>query len=189
MKRQFLLKKQDVLALILSWLRNIIIAIVLGTLYLNLGHTSASAFSKGGLLFIALLHNVFSSFSELAGTMTGRAVVNKHRAYAFHRPSALWIAQIFVDQIFAATQVMVFAIIVYFMTNLARDAGAFFTFYLLLLSANMSMTLFFRILGCISPDFDYAAKFATVGITLMITTAGYLIRKSSDISLLWMAGC
>lgn len=180
MKRQYLLKKQDVLALILSWLRNIIIAIVLGTLYLNLGHTSASAFSKGGLLFIALLHNVFSSFSELAGTMTGRAVVNKHRAYAFHRPSALWIAQIFVDQIFAATQVMVFAIIVYFMTNLARDAGAFFTFYLLLLSANMSMTLFFRILGCISPDFDYAAKFATVGITLMITTAGYLIRKFSN---------
>ncbi|KAL2198045.1 ABC-2 type transporter-domain-containing protein [Corynascus similis CBS 632.67] len=180
MKRQFLLKQQDVLALVLSWLRNIIIAIVLGTLYLNLGHTSASAFSKGGLLFISLLHNVFSSFSELAGTMTGRAVVNKHRAYAFHRPSALWIAQIFVDQIFAATQVMVFSLIVYFMTNLARDAGAFFTFYLLLLSANMSMTLFFRILGCISPDFDYAAKFATVGITLMITTAGYLIQYQSE---------
>jgi ABC-type multidrug transport system ATPase subunit len=180
MKRQFLLKKQDVLALILSWLRQIIIAIVLGTLYLDLGHTSASAFSKGGLLFIALLHNVFNAFSELAGTMMGRAVVNKHRAYAFHRPSALWIAQICVDQIFAATQVLVFSIIVYFMTNLARDAGAFFTFFLLLLSANLAMTLFFRILGCISPDYDYAAKFATVGITLMITTAGYLIRESPE---------
>ncbi|KAJ4287405.1 ATP-binding cassette transporter snq2 [Collariella sp. IMI 366227] len=165
MKRQFLLKRQDILALILSWLRNIIIAIVLGTLYLNLGHTSANAFSKGGLLFISLLHNVFSAFSELAGTMLGRAVVNKHRAYAFHRPSALsWC----------------FPLIVYFMTNLARDAGAFFTFYLLLLSANMSMTLFFRILGCISPDFDYAVKFATVGITLMITTTGYLIQYQSE---------
>jgi ABC-type multidrug transport system ATPase subunit len=179
MKRQFLLKRQDVFALVLSWLRNIIIAVVLGTLYLDLGHTSASAFSKGGLLFIALLHNVFSSFSELAGTMLGRAVVNKHRAYAFHRPSALWLAQIFVDQIFAATQVFVFAVIVYFMTNLARDAGAFFTFYLMLLSANTAMTLFFRILGCVSPDFDYAVKFATIGITLMITTAGYLIQYQS----------
>lgn len=179
MKRQFLLKQQDVLALILSWMRNIIIAIVLGTLYLNLGHTSASAFSKGGLLFLALLHNVFQAFAELAGTMTGRAVVNKHRAYAFHRPSALWIAQIFVDQVYAATQCLVFSLIVYFMTNLARDAGAFFTFYLLMLSANLSMTLFFRILGCVSPDFDYAVKFATVGITLMITTAGYLIQYQS----------
>ncbi|KAK3303223.1 ABC-2 type transporter-domain-containing protein [Chaetomium strumarium] len=187
MKRQLLLKMQDVLALVLSWLRNVIIAIVLGTLYLNLGHTSASAFSKGGLLFISLLHNVFSSFSELAGTMTGRAVVNKHRAYAFHRPSALWIAQILIDQIFSASQVLVFSLIVYFMTNLARDAGAFFTFYLLLLSANMSMTLFFRILGCISPDFDYAVKFATVGITLMITTAGYLIQwQSQQVWLRWI---
>ncbi|KAK4133652.1 hypothetical protein BT67DRAFT_434638 [Trichocladium antarcticum] len=180
MKRQFLLKRQDVFALVLSWVRNIVIAIVIGTLYLNLGTTSADAFSKGGLLFMALLHTVFSSFSELAGTMMGRAVVNKHRAYAFHRPSALWLAQIFVDQIFAATQVLVFAIIVYFMANLARDAGAFFTFYLLLLSANAAMTLFFRILGCVSPDFDYAVKFATVGITLMITTAGYLIQYQSE---------
>ncbi|KAL2019399.1 hypothetical protein VTK56DRAFT_9690 [Thermocarpiscus australiensis] len=187
MKRQFLLKRQDVLALVLSWLRNIIIAIVLGTLYLNLGQTSASAFSKGGLLFISLLHNIFSAFSELAGTMTGRAVVNKHRAYAFHRPSALWIAQIFVDQIFSAAQVMVFSLIVYFMTNLVRDAGAFFTFYLLLLSANLSMTLFFRILGCVSPDFDYAVKFATTSITLMIITAGYLIQwQSQQVWLRWI---
>ncbi|KAL2259850.1 hypothetical protein VTK26DRAFT_6321 [Humicola hyalothermophila] len=187
MKRQLLLKLQDVLALVLSWLRNIIIAVVLGTLYLNLGHTSAHAFSKGGLLFIALLHNVFSAFSELAGTMSGRAVINKHRAYAFHRPSALWLAQIFVDQIFSAAQVLVFAVIVYFMTNLARDAGAFFTFYLLLLSANLAMTLFFRILGCVSPDFDYAVKFATVGITLMITTAGYIIQyQSQQVWLRWI---
>ncbi|KAL2266038.1 hypothetical protein VTJ83DRAFT_5390 [Remersonia thermophila] len=187
MRRQFLLKRQDVLALVLSQLRNVIIAIVLGTLYLNLGHTSASAFSKGGLLFIALLHNVFSAFSELAGTMTGRTVVNKHRAYAFHRPSAMWIAQIFVDQLFSAIQVLVFALIVYFMTNLAREAGAFFTFYLLLLSANLAMTLFFRILGCISPDFDYAAKFACLLITLMITTAGYLIQyQSQQVWLRWI---
>lgn len=179
MKRQFLLKQQDVLALILSWLRNIIIGIVLGTLYLNLGKTSASAFSKGGLMFIALLHNAFQSFSELAGTMLGRAVVNKHRAYAFHRPSALWIANILVDQVFASTQVFVFSVIVYFMTNLSRSAGGFFVFYLMLLSGNIAMTLFFRVIGCLSPDFDYAVKFATVGITLMITTSGYLIQWQS----------
>ncbi|KAL2119857.1 hypothetical protein VTJ04DRAFT_6818 [Mycothermus thermophilus] len=186
-RRQYLLKKQDVLALVLSQLRNVIIAVVLGTLYLNLGQTSASAFSKGGLLFIALLHNVFSAFSELAGTMTGRTVVNKHRAYAFHRPSAMWIAQILVDQLFSAIQVLVFSLIVYWMTNLVRDAGAFFTFYLLLLCANLSMTLFFRIIGCVSPDFDYAAKFVCVLITLMITTAGYLIQyQSQQVWLRWI---
>ncbi|KAK5661891.1 hypothetical protein OQA88_10000 [Cercophora sp. LCS_1] len=179
MKRQFILKMQDKLALFLSWLRSIIIAVVLGTLYLNLGKTSASAFSKGGLMFIALLFNAFQAFSELAGTMVGRPIVNKHKAYAFHRPSALWIAQIIVDQAFAASQIMVFSLIVYFMTNLVRDAGAFFIFYLMVLSGNIAMTLFFRIIGCLSPDFDYAAKFAVVIITFFVTTSGYLIQYQS----------
>ncbi|KUI69206.1 ABC transporter G family member 11 [Cytospora mali] len=180
MKRQFVLKMQDRLALILGWLRSIVIAIVIGTLFLNLGDTSASAFSKGGLMFVSLLFNAFQAFSELGGVMTGRAVVNKHKSYAFHRPSALWIAQIIVDQAFAASQILVFSIIVYFMTDLYRSAGAFFTFYLMILSGNIGMTLFFRIIGCISPNFDYAIKFAVVIITFFVTTSGYLIQYQSE---------
>ncbi|KAI1263242.1 ABC-2 type transporter [Xylariaceae sp. FL1019] len=187
MKRQFVLKLQDKLGLFLSWLRAIIIAVVLGTLYLNLGSTSASAFSKGGLLFISLLFNAFQAFSELGSTMTGRPIVNKHKAYAFHRPSALWIAQIFVDTAFSAVQILVFSIIVYFLTGLTRTAGHFFTFYLLILVGNIAMTLFFRIIGCLSPDFDYAVKFAVVTITLFIVTSGYLIQyQSQQVWLRWI---
>ncbi|KAI0477784.1 ABC-2 type transporter [Xylariaceae sp. FL0804] len=187
MKRQFALKIQDKLGLGLSWFRAIIIAIVLGTLYLNLGHTSASAFSKGGLLFVSLLFNAFQAFSELGSTMTGRPIVNKHKAYAFHRPSALWIAQIFVDTAFSAVQILVFSIIVYFMTGLTRTAGAFFTFYLLILVGNIAMTLYFRIIGCLSPDFDYAIKFAVITVTLFILTSGYLIQyQSQQVWLRWI---
>ncbi|KAK2601999.1 ATP-binding cassette transporter snq2 [Conoideocrella luteorostrata] len=180
MKRQFTLKLQDRFNLTLAWTRSMVIAIVLGTLYLNLEKTSASAFSKGGLLFIALLFNAFQAFSELAGTMLGRAIVNKHKAFAFHRPSALWIGQIIVDQVFSATEIMIFSIIVYFMSGLVRDAGAFFTFYLMILSGNIAMTLFFRIIGCVSPDFDYAIKFAVVVISLFVTTSGYIIQYQSE---------
>jgi ABC-type multidrug transport system ATPase subunit/ABC-type multidrug transport system permease subunit len=180
MKRQYVLKMQDKLTLYLSWFRSIIIAIVLGTLYLKLQATSGDAFPKGGLLFGALLFNAFQAFAEMPTTMTGRPIVNKHKAYAFHRPSALWLGQIFVDMIFSASQIMVFSIIVYFMSGLYRSAGAFFTFYLLLLSANIGMTLIFRIMGCASPDFDYATKFSVTTITFLITTAGYLIQYESE---------
>ncbi|KAI2466883.1 ABC-2 type transporter-domain-containing protein [Annulohypoxylon bovei var. microspora] len=187
MKRQSALKLQDKLSLSLSWVRTIVIAIVLGTLYLNLQHTSASAFSKGGLLFISLLFNAFEAFSELGSTMTGRPIVNKHKAYTFHRPSALWIAQIFVDTAFSAVRVLVFSIIVYFMTNLNRTAGSFFTFYLLIIVGNIAMTLYFRIIGCVSPDFDYAIKFAVVTVTLFILTSGYLIQyQSQQVWLRWI---
>ncbi|TEY32131.1 hypothetical protein BOTCAL_0755g00010 [Botryotinia calthae] len=180
MQRQYLIKWQDKFSLVVSWITSITVAIVLGTVWLNLPQTSAGAFTRGGLLFIALLFNAFQAFSELASTMMGRPIVNKHRSYTFHRPSALWIAQIIVDTVFAATQILIFSIIVYFMCGLVIDAGAFFTFYLVILCGYLAMTLFFRTVGCICPDFDYAIKFAASIITLLVITSGYLIQYQSE---------
>lgn len=180
MQRQFLIKWQDKFSLVVSWITSIVVAIVLGTVWLNLPQTSAGAFTRGGLLFISLLFNAFQAFAELASTMMGRPIVNKHKAYTFHRPSALWIAQIIVDTAFSAAQILVFSIMVYFMCGLVRTPGAFFTFYLLILSGYLAMTLFFRTVGCLCPDFDYAIKFAATIITFFVLTSGYVISYNSQ---------
>lgn len=180
MQRQYLIKWQDKFSLVVSWITSIVIAIVLGTVWLDLPKTSAGAFTRGGLLFISLLFNAFQAFSELASTMIGRPIVNKHKAYTFHRPSALWIAQILVDIAFSATQIFVFSVIVYFMCGLVREAGAFFTFYIIIVSGYLAMTLFFRTVGCLCPDFDYAIKFAAIIITLFVITSGYIIQYQSE---------
>ena len=180
MHRQFLVKWQNKFDLVVSWFTSIVIAIVLGTVWYKLPQTSAGAFTRGGLLFISLLFNAFQAFSELANTMIGRPIVNKHKAYTFHRPSALWIAQIIVDLAFSAAQIMLFSIIVYFMCGLVRDAGAFFTFYIVIVVGYLAMTLFFRTVGCLCPDFDYAIKFAATIITLFVITSGYIIQYQSE---------
>ncbi|KAF2437185.1 ATP-binding cassette transporter ABC2 [Tothia fuscella] len=179
-KRQFLLKWQDKFSLALSWATSLVLAIILGTVWLNLPTTSAGAFTRGGVLFISLLFNAFQAFGELAGTMLGRPILNKHRSYAFHRPSALWIAQIIVDLLFAAVQIFVFSVMVYFMCGLARDAGAFFIFVLMILSGYLAMTLFFRTVGCLCPDFDVAIRLAATIITFLVLTSGYLIQWQSE---------
>ncbi|KAF2125515.1 hypothetical protein P153DRAFT_400322 [Dothidotthia symphoricarpi CBS 119687] len=186
-KRQFLLKWQDKFALTVSWLTSIIIAIIIGTVWLDLPDTSAGAFTRGGVMFIALLFNAFQAFSELASTMIGRPIINKHRAFTFHRPSALWIAQIGVDLLFASCQILIFSIIVYFMTGLVRDAGAFFTFFLVITTGYLAMTLFFRTVGCLCPDFDVAIRLAATIITLFVLTSGYLIQwQSEQVWLRWI---
>ncbi|RDA83040.1 hypothetical protein CP532_1449 [Ophiocordyceps camponoti-leonardi (nom. inval.)] len=179
-RRQFALKLQNRFNLLLSWMRSIVIALVLGMLFRNLDRTSASAFGRGGLLFVSLFFNALQAFSEMGSTMMGRAVVDKHGAYAFHRPSALWIAQLAVDQAFVATEILAFSVIVYLMTGLVRDVGAFFTFYLLMLSVNVAMTLVFRIIGCLSRDFDRAIRVAIVVITLFVTTSGYIVQYEAQ---------
>lgn len=187
MRRQFLLKWQDKFSLVVSWATSIVVAIILGTVWLQLPKTSAGAFTRGGLLFISLLFNAFEAFSELASTMTGRPIVNKHRAYTFHRPSALWIAQIMVDTVFATTKIFVFSVMVYFMCGLVLDAGAFFTFVLIIVSGYLSMTLFFRTVGCLCPDFDVAIRLAATIITFFVLTSGYLIQwQSEQVWLRWI---
>ncbi|KAF7189916.1 ABC multidrug transporter atrF [Pseudocercospora fuligena] len=187
MKRQFILKWQDRFSLVVSWITSIVIAIVLGTVWLQIPKTSAGAFTRGGVLFIALLFNCFQAFGELASTMLGRPIINKHRAYTFHRPSALWIGQICVDLAFASVQILVFSIMVYFMCGLVYDAGAFFTFFLIIISGYLAITLFFRTVGCLCPDFDSAIKFAATIITLFVLTSGYLIQyQSQQVWLRWI---
>ncbi|KAF1834121.1 ABC transporter CDR4 [Decorospora gaudefroyi] len=186
-RRQFFLKWQDKTSLVVSWVTSISIAIITGTVWLDLPDTSAGAFTRGGVLFIALLFNAFQAFSELGATMLGRPIINKHRAYTFHRPSALWIAQIGVDLLFASVQILVFSIIVYFMTDLVRDAGAFFTFALIIITGYLAMTLFFRTVGCLCPDFDVAIRTAATVITLYVLTSGYLIQwQSEQVWLRWI---
>ncbi|KAJ5702593.1 hypothetical protein N7488_010141 [Penicillium malachiteum] len=186
-QRQFLIKYQDRFALTVSWITSTGIAIILGTVWLKLPKTSAGAFTRGGLLFISLLFNGFQAFAELASTMMGRSIVNKHRSFTFYRPSALFLAQIFVDTTFAIFRILIFSIIVYFMCGLALDAGAFFTFVLFLLMGYLCMTVFFRTIGCVSPDFDYAMKFAAVMITLFVLTSGYLIQwANGQVWLRWI---
>lgn len=187
MKRQFILKWQDRFSLVVSWITSIVIAIVMGTVWLQLPKTSGGAFTRGGVLFIALLFNCFQAFGELASTMIGRPIVNKHRSYTFHRPSALWIAQIIVDLAFASVQILVFSIMVYFMCGLVLEAGAFFIFVLIIITAYLAMTLFFRTIGCLCPDFDSAIKFAATIITLFVLTSGYLIQyQSMQVWLRWI---
>ena len=69
---------------------------------------------------------------------------------------------------------------VYFMTGLVYDAGAFFTFFLVIVTGYLGITLFFRTVGCMCPDFDSAIKIAALIITLFVLTGGYLIQWHSE---------
>ncbi len=145
-KRQFLMKWQDKFSLVVSWATTVLVAIILGTVWLDLPKTSAGAFTRGGVLFISYVFTVLEAYGALGSTMLDRPIVNRHRAYGFHRPSALWIAHVLVDTAFASLRVLVFSILVYFLCGLVREAGAFLTFYLVMITGYMAMTLIFRTL-------------------------------------------
>lgn len=67
-----------------------------------------------------------------------------------------------------------------FMCHLVREPGPFFFFVITIIFGYLAMTLFFRTVGCLCPDFDVAIRLAATIITLLVLTSGYLIQWQSE---------
>lgn len=177
--RQLILKLQDRLSLFTGYFTAIVIALIAGSLFYRLPETASGAFTRGGVLFIAMLFNALNAFSEMPGQMMGRVIMYKQVNYRFYRPGALAVAQTLADLPFNALQIMLFVIIIYFMAGLYASAGAFFTCYLFVFSTYLTMSAFFRVLGTATHSYDIAARLASILISLMVVYSGYMIPYHS----------
>ncbi|CAK9786637.1 ATP-binding cassette transporter [Cutaneotrichosporon oleaginosum] len=176
-QRQIILKFQNKFDIYTSYATSIIIALIVGSVYFRLPETASGAFTRGGLLFLGLLFNALTSFSELPGQMLGRPILYRQVGYRFYRPAAYAVAAVVSDVPFNATNIFIFAIILYFMGGLAASAGAFFMFYLFVFTTFMVMAGFFRTLGVATSDYNVAARLASILISLMVSYAGYMIPQ------------
>ena len=55
--------------------------------------------------------------------------------------------------------------------HLSRSAGAFFTFYLFVLTTFYAMTTFFRLIGTVTQNYNVAARLAAFIVTAMVVCA------------------
>ncbi|GAA93595.1 hypothetical protein E5Q_00239 [Mixia osmundae IAM 14324] len=174
-KRQFQIRWQDRLGLVVSYITSLGIAIVVGTVYITLPVTAAAAFSRGGVLFIALLFNSFQAFNELPTQLMNRPIGWKQVAFTFYHPSAASLGATFADVPFNVIQIFLFSVIIYFMTGLYRSAGAFFAFFVIVYAQFLSLASFFRLIGCICRDYNLAARLASVLVTAFVLYSGYIV--------------
>ncbi|KAK4046639.1 ATP-binding cassette transporter snq2 [Microbotryomycetes sp. JL201] len=173
--RQTQLKLQDRLDLFVSFSTSIVVALISGSCYWQLPASSGGAFTRGGTIFMAVLFTSFQAFNELPSQMMGRPILWKHANFAFHRPAALSLAATLADAPWFTTQIILFSVIIYFMSGLYASAGAFFSFLATVLSTFFAMASFFRLLGTLTSSYDVAARAASILITGMILYSGYLI--------------
>jgi hypothetical protein len=75
--RQFQTRLQDKFQLYTSFGLAIILALVIGGAYFNLPLTAAGGFTRGSVIFFALVVSIFDSFGEIPLMMFGRSILNK----------------------------------------------------------------------------------------------------------------
>ncbi|KAG6841566.1 hypothetical protein C0991_009601 [Blastosporella zonata] len=177
--RQFQTRIQDKFQLYTSYSLSIVLALVIGSGFYKQPLTSAGAFTRGSVIFSALLTTCLDAFGEMPMQMLGRPILRKQTSYSMYRPSAIALANTFSDLPFSASRVFVFNLIVYFLSGLHSSAGGFFTFHLFNYIAYLSMQGFFRTFGLICSNFDSAFRLAVFFIPNFIQYAGYIIPVDS----------
>ena len=156
--------------------------LIVGSLFYNQPNTTAGAFPRGGTVFFSILFLGWLQLSELMKAVTGRGVIARQREYAFYRPSAVNLARVLNDFPVLLVEVIVFGIIMYFMTNLSLEPGKFFIYLLFIYVTTINITALYRMLASMSPTIDDAVRFSGVTLNLLIVFTGYVIPKPQLLS-------
>ncbi|KAL1841749.1 hypothetical protein VTJ49DRAFT_6663 [Mycothermus thermophilus] len=151
--------------------------LIVGSLFYNAPASTAGSFMRGGALFFAVVFIGWLQLAELIKAVSGRAVIARHRDYAFYRPSAVALGRALADFPILVAQVVVFVTVLYFMSGLDRRADKFFIQLLFTYSTAISLTAMYRMFAAVSPTIDDAVRFASMALNILAIYAGYVIGR------------
>ncbi|KAI0137500.1 ABC-2 type transporter-domain-containing protein [Xylariales sp. AK1849] len=175
--RQYQIIWGDKATFFIKQISTLVQALISGSLFYNAPDNSGGLFVKSGALFFSLLYNSLLSMSEVTESFTGRPVLVKHKHFGLFHPAAFCIAQIAADIPVILFQISIFSIVLYFMVGLTMSAGAFFTYWVILLATTMCVTAMFRSIGASFSSFDGASKVSGLVIMVAVMYTGYMIQK------------
>ncbi|CAN6641338.1 pleiotropic ABC efflux transporter of multiple drugs [Trichomonascus vanleenenianus] len=178
MHRGFLRLKGDLSMAATTVFGNSIMALIISSLFFDMQPSTSSFYSRGALLFFAILINAFSSALEILTLYAQRPIVEKHTRYALYRPSAEAVSSMIVDMPTKIVTAIFFNLVLYFMSNLRREPGAFFIFFLFSFVAMLTMSMVFRTIGACSRTISQAMTPASIFILALVIYTGFTIPIS-----------
>ncbi|KAI1833391.1 hypothetical protein DTO006G1_6434 [Penicillium roqueforti] len=173
--RSFQRLKGDPSITVSSLIGNSIMALIIASIFYNLKADTNSFFQRGALLFFAVLMNAFGSGLEMLTLYAQRAIVEKHSRYALYHPSAEAFASMLMDLPYKVLNAITYNLVLYFMTNLRREPGAFFFFVFTSFVLTLTMSMFFRSIASLTRSLVQALAPAAILILGLAMYTGFTI--------------
>ncbi|KAH7142524.1 ABC-2 type transporter-domain-containing protein [Fusarium sp. MPI-SDFR-AT-0072] len=153
----------------------IVIALVVGSVFYGTPETSDAFFSYGSVLFFSVLLNVLMSITDTHNLYKGRSVVRKQASYAFYRPSSDALASVLVDIPVKLVVRTCFNIILYFLSGLATTASQFFIFFLFVFVTTLAMSMVFRTIAAATGTLPQAMAISGFLVLALVTYTGFVL--------------
>ncbi|KAK3995214.1 ABC-2 type transporter-domain-containing protein [Cladorrhinum sp. PSN332] len=153
----------------------VIIALVVGSMFHGSPDTTDALFSRGSVLFFSVLLNILVAMTDMHSVYGRREVIQKQVSCALYRPSAEALASVLVDFPVKLCIATCFNIILYFLAGLDATAGQFFTFFLFVFVTTLAMSMVFRTIAAATRTLAQAMAVAGLLILALITYTGFVL--------------
>ncbi|KAF8156049.1 pleiotropic drug resistance ABC transporter [Crassisporium funariophilum] len=159
-------------------------SLIMGSVFLKTPVATSGFFSRGGVLFFALLFSALSSMAEIPALYAQRPIVLRHEKAALYHPFVEAMALTLVDVPITFVTSIVFGVILYFMVGLQNTASQFFTFFLFLFVMSITMKAWFRGIAAAFASEATAQSFGGISVLALAIYTGFTIPKPSMIGAL-----
>lgn len=170
--------RNDLPTVMSTVIAQIALSLIIGSIFFNSPNTSNAFFQKGAVLFFAILMNAIITINEIMQLYSQRPIVEKQARYAFVHPFAEAIASALSDLPVKVLRCSIFSVVLYFMTNLYREPGHFFIFYLFLITAILTMSSIFRTLAAVTQSIGQAMGLAGIMVLCIILYTGFTLPQT-----------
>lgn len=184
MRRRWQVLKGDWLTLAVNLGGQVFQAVIMGTVFLRLSDSTSSFFSRGGVMFFALLFSTVAAMAEIDSLFAQRPIVLRQYNLAMYYPFIESLAHSIVDLPIAIIFQLIFSVVFYFLVRLQQSAQQFFIFVLITFVATMVMKIFFRAVSACFKTPSGAITVAGIVMTFAILCSGYAIPPSAIIGAL-----
>ncbi|KAL5334955.1 ABC-2 type transporter-domain-containing protein [Aspergillus crustosus] len=174
-KRQLWQIKGHMSPLYIKIISSVIYGLLIGSMFYNQPQTTDGMYSRGGVIFYSSILLAWLQMSELEEAMQGRDILTRQKKFAFVRPSAVCLARVITDVFIAALLAFLYLVVVYFLSGLKLDAGAFFIDFLFIYMCTISLTANFRLFAAASANFEVALRYTGFVVLLCIVFGGYVL--------------
>ncbi|QYT05181.1 PDR-type ABC transporter [Trichoderma simmonsii] len=165
----------DIYATMASTVVQIVMALIIGSIFFDTPNNTDGFYAKGSVLFVAILLNALTAISEINSLYAQRPIVEKHASYAFYHPATEAAAGIAADIPIKFITASVFNIILYFMSGLRRTPSQFFIYYLIGYVSIFVMSAIFRTMAAITRTVSQAMSLAGILVLALVIYTGFTI--------------
>eukprot|EP01113_Clastostelium_recurvatum_P040178 TRINITY_DN6221_c1_g2_i1.p1 TRINITY_DN6221_c1_g2~~TRINITY_DN6221_c1_g2_i1.p1 ORF type:complete len:672 (-),score=98.76 TRINITY_DN6221_c1_g2_i1:16-2031(-) len=166
--------------LIAQVVQNIIMAVLIGTVFLQIGTDQTSTTRRQPVLFFCVINQgVFGALIVINSFPTERKIILRERAAGSYFVSAYYVAKICAEMLLQVTSPIIFSIIVYFLIGLEPIASKFFIFMFFMILCSLTATSVALFISAVCRTTTLAVSILPVALEIARLFGGFFLSPKN----------